>query len=750
MSDTWPNAARGTEETGIRRAAVIGAGSMGAGIAAQFANAGIPVDLLDLPGIGPQNRNAPAEAGVTRQLGIGGFTVPEAAALVRPGNVEDHLGRLSAADWIIEAVVENAALKKDLYARIALHRKPDAIVSSNTSTLLRGTLTSEMSDDVASHFLITHFFNPPRHMELLEVVADPDVPDEIVERVHRAGRAVLGKTTVACFDTPGFIANRIGCYWMAVAAIEAERHALRVEEADAVLAVFGVPRTGIFGLLDLVGLDLVPPVWGSLAHSLPAHDAIHRHDLSTHPIVLRQLEAGRLGRKSGDGFFRNDKTGTREALDLEIGEYRPLALVAAADLPAAGRDPKALIDAAGRYGDYAWSVFSHLVVYAAETVEEIAQSADALDTAVSLGYGWRQGPFALAERVGLSDIAARLAAEGRRVPVELQRAALRGTFLINGQLTAEGRRAPRIIQETPVARLEDAGDGIGIFRLTSKMGVIGPETFDVLEAALDKAGGDLRALVIAGETRRAFSAGVNLRHFLSLMDRADALDAFLERGQRAYERLRLAPVPVVAAVRGLALGGGCELMLHCDAVVAHVETRIGLPEATLGILPGWGGCTRMLDRCLSLGAADPTAAAARAFTILRAGTVAANAREAQSIGYLDRTAAIAMHLDDVERVAIEMANRMAEGYRAPEPAAISLAGGAAAAMLMAGVPPLSDTDADWHETVGRDMAAVLTGQPGGEAPWSAAPSQMHVLERAAVLRMVGRPQTRAAIDRIVA
>jgi hypothetical protein len=173
MSDTWPNAARGAEETGIRRAAVIGAGSMGAGIAAQFANAGIPVELLDLPGTGPQNRNAPAEAGVARQLGIGGFTVPEAAALVRPGNVEDHLGRLSAADWIIEAVVENAALKKDLYARIALHRKPDAIVSSNTSTLLRGTLTSDMSDYVASHFLITHFFNPPRHMELLEVVAGP-------------------------------------------------------------------------------------------------------------------------------------------------------------------------------------------------------------------------------------------------------------------------------------------------------------------------------------------------------------------------------------------------------------------------------------------------------------------------------------------------------------------------------------------------------------------------------------------------
>jgi 3-hydroxyacyl-CoA dehydrogenase len=191
-------------------------------------------------------------------------------------------------------------------------------------------------------------------------------------------------------------------------------------------------------------------------------------------------------------------------------------------------------------------------------------------------------------------------------------------------------------------------------------------------------------------------------------------------------------------------------MLHCDAVVAHVETRIGLPEATLGILPGWGGCTRILDRCLAFETANPAAAAAQAFTILQAGTVAANAREAQRVGYLDRTAEIAMHLDDVERVAIEMANRMAEGYLAPEPAVIPLAGGAAAAMLKAGAPPLTDTDPDWHAMVARDMAAVLTGKPGGEAPWSAALSQMHALERAAVLRMVGRPQTRAAIDRIVA
>ena len=424
MSDTWPNAAHGASETGIRRAAVIGAGSMGAGIAAQFANAGMPVDLLDLPGAGPENRNAPAEAGVARQLRIGGFTVPEAAALVRPGNVEDHLERLSSADWIIEAVVENEALKKDLYARIARHRKPDAIVSSNTSTLLRAALTSEMPDDVASHFLITHFFNPPRHMELLEVIAGPDVPDEIVGRVHRAGRAVLGKTTVACFDTPGFIANRIGCYWMAVAAIEAERHGLRVEEADAVLAVFRRAENRHFRTSRSGRSGPCPAGLGA------ASRAVSRR--MTPSIGMTCPPTPRFCGKSGPGDWGENRAAgsfarTRPARARRwtsrpgnTGHSRPWSPTTCRKR---GRDPKALIDAGGLYGDYAWSVFSRLVTYAAETVEEIAQSADALDTAVALGYGWRQGPFALAERVGLSSITARLAAEGRPVPDELQRAA---------------------------------------------------------------------------------------------------------------------------------------------------------------------------------------------------------------------------------------------------------------------------------------------------------------------------------------
>jgi 3-hydroxyacyl-CoA dehydrogenase len=307
-----------------------------------------------------------------------------------------------------------------------------------------------------------------------------------------------------------------------------------------------------------------------------------------------------------------------------------------------------------------------------------------------------------------------------------------------------------VLRETAVARLEDGGGGVGIVRLVSKMGVIGPETFDILDAALDAAGGQFRALVIAGDSRRAFSAGVDLKHFISLMDRPGALDSFLRRGQETYLALRQAPVPVVAALRGLALGGGCELMLHCDAAVAHLETRIGLPEATLGILPGWGGCTRMLERCGAHGTVGAAEAAARAFEILRAGVVAANAREAQGIGYLDGDAGIVMHPDDVEAAAVEKARALVPGYLAPEDGPIPLAGAAETASLVARVVPDTGEQRAWQETVARDLAEVLTGGADGDPSRTARAAEFHALERAAVLRMVGRPQTRAAIDRIVA
>jgi 3-hydroxyacyl-CoA dehydrogenase len=470
--------------------------------------------------------------------------------LVRAGNVEDDMDRLAEADWIVEAILEDLDLKKGLYARIEAVRAPRRHRVVEHLNPFAANADRGAARQLCRAFRHHAFFQSAKTHGALGGGGGPENAGGLLDRIQGAGRVILGKTVIRCFDTPGFIANRIGCYWMAVAAIEAEAHGLTVEEADAVLAAFGVPKTGVFGLLDLIGLDLVPPVWGGLARSLPATDAIQQHDLSTDPRILRQLGAGRLGRKSGAGFFRKSGDGQREALDLVSGAYRPHAPVAPQVLPGGGRDLWHLIDAGGPHGAYAWTVLSHLVSYAAETALDIAPDLSALDTAVALGYGWKEGPFAIADRCGVANIAARLEAGGRAVPKLLYDACETGGFIAPADAQAAqqsgGLASSKIILENEAARLEDCGDGIGLIRLTSKMGVISSETFDLLDAALDRAGDDFRALVIAGASPRAFSAGVDLRHFRALLDSPDALDAFLARGHDTI----LTPAPCAGAGRG--------------------------------------------------------------------------------------------------------------------------------------------------------------------------------------------------------
>ena len=382
---------------GIRRAAVIGAGSMGAGIAAQFANAGVAVDLLDIAG--PEgDRDGPARTGLGRVAVARAFASPEAQALVTPGNVDDHLDRLAQADWIVEAVIERLDVKRALFARLDAVRKPGSLVSSNTSTLLRADLVAGQSQAFARDFVITHFFNPPWIMRLVELVGGPQPPASVLDRAALASRAVLDKVPVICRDTPGFIANRIGCFWMAMAAREAMRLGLTPQQADAVNAAFGIPRTGVFGLFDLIGIDLVPHVWGSLHRSLPLDDAFQRFDVTADPMFRNLIAQGRYGRKNGAGFYRKAADGSREMLDLATGDYvaEDLAVV----LPGAG-DLGALMADKGPLGTYAAAVLGHVVAYATKHAPAIAADVAAVDTAVELGYSWREGPFRLARRLGL-------------------------------------------------------------------------------------------------------------------------------------------------------------------------------------------------------------------------------------------------------------------------------------------------------------------------------------------------------------
>jgi 3-hydroxyacyl-CoA dehydrogenase len=757
----------------LSRAAVIGAGSMGAGIAAQFANAGVPVDLLDLATpVGSR-----AATAIARQLKSGGFMREDRAALVRPGTVEDDLARVAEADWVIEAVVEDLDTKRSLYQALERVLTPGTAVSSNTSTIPLAALIAARSPDFARAFVITHFFNPPRQMPLVELVAGPATRPDILERVRLAADRVLGKTVLDCPDRPGFIANRIGCYWMSVAALEAIRLGLTVEEADAVAgAPFGVPRTGIFGLFDLVGIDLVPPVWGSLLGGLGPGDPHARYDLAGEPLFRTLVAEGRIGRKAGGGFYRQnaDRQGPgrgRDSLDLATAAYRP-----ALPGPDVATDLRQLAGGEDGMGRYAWRVLSRVVSYAAAVAPEIAGDVAAIDVGMRLGYAWEQGPFQLADRVGPGWIAERLAGEGETVPPLLATAAASGGFYRDGgreilasdrvyrprrrstdQITlADATRDRRPVLENGSAALWDIGDGVAALALGTKMNRLDLPALDLIGRAAAAAAAGFRALVIASDHARAFSVGADLTYFRDLVLQGDRsrLEGFLGAGQQAFAALRYASVPVVGAGFGLALGGGCELLLHCDAVVAHAELTAGLPEPKVGLVPGWGGTVRLLQRQAARADAPrgPLPPGQRAFETIGTGAVSASALQAEALGFLGGEDRIVMNRDHLLADARARAIALADaGYTPPAPALFTLPGPSGKAALMSqalGQRHLGKAS-DHDLAVLEQLATVLTG--GSADPAVPVPEATLLrLEREALLDLAFRPATLQRIEHMLA
>lgn len=728
-------------QSGLSRAAVIGAGSMGAGIAAQFANAGVPVDLLDIPA-DKGRRDARAEAGIAAQLRSGGFMGEGPVALVNTGNVEDHLDRLAQADWIIEAVIEDIAIKRDLYARIEAVRKPGALVSSNTSTLPRAALVEGFGAGFAAHFAITHFFNPPRHMELLELVAEPGSP---AAGLAAAGRHVLGKTVIDCRDTPGFIANRIGCTWMSVSVIEALRLGLGAEEADAVQTTFGVPRTGVFGLLDLIGIDVIPHIWGSLMRALPDEDTINRFDLPGSAAVRGMIAAGRFGRKSRAGFYRRGAAGTREVIDFQTGDYRPQE--ASIRLPGEGRDLAALLADGSAFGAYARAVLGSILDYAVEHTPSIARGPDDVDAAMALGYGWRRGPFriladlpeAVVRRAFLPGDAAGSARLAAAWP-EARAARLLGGARAGApkDRLARARAADDRLLGNDAARLWALGDRIACFEISTKANVLDEDVLDTLEAALAVAGRAYDALVIGNGNPRSFAAGADRGALAALIEAGawDVLEARLLRGQRLFGALRGLDQPVIAAISGTALGGGCELALHCHGAAAHAEAALGLTQAAAGLMPGWGGTVRLLASAL---ARDPAQGTARAFELLLRSRPLGSAREALAAGLLPEATEIVMHRGDVLEAAVAMAAAGAAARPARRTLAIAPGGAAAREALIA---PFAAQLGAAERAAAREIAWVLTG---GEAAGEVTEEALLGLERAAFMRLARRPEASARI-----
>lgn len=759
----------------IEKVAVIGSGVMGSGIAAQVANAGLPVVLLDIK---LEDKDLAAEA-VQKMLKTdpAPFMHKRNAKLITTGNLDDDLELLADCDWIIEVVLEDPKIKHATYEKLDKHRKKGSIVSSNTSSIPLKNLVEGQSDAFAEDFLITHFFNPPRYMRLLELVVGEKTRADAVETVREFCDINLGKGVVQCHDTPGFIANRLGVFWLTAGINEAIEQNISIEIADAVMSKpVGIPKTGVFGLVDLVGIDLMPKLAESLLSTLPETDE-YRKIFKDYKFVHDMIEAGYTGRKGKGGFFRlnpDAPKGKKEKQALAISadsfsedQYQKSEKKAAGALASvkAGRAGlQAVVTTDDEGGRYAWAVLSKTLSYAASLVGEIADTIHDIDEGMKLGYNWKFGPFEMIDKLGPKWFADKLAEEGLEVPDFLSKVGDStfykvedGALLYFGTdgkyhkverpegvlLLRDLKLASEPVMKNGSASVWDIGDGVLCFEHTSKMNTFDDKTFEMLNKVIGTIGdgsGDYKALVVYNEASH-FSAGANLGLALFMINIAmyPQVEEFIGVGQQTFMKLKYAPFPVVSAPSGMALGGGCEILLSSDAVQAHAETYTGLVEVGVGVIPGWGGCKEMIlrfqerehqaykDKVKKHGRnalwfsppVTPMGAVRKAFETIGMATVAKSAQEAVDIGYFRHTDGITMNRDRLLYDAKQRALKLADGYETPEKAEeIRMPGATGKAALDMAVADLrkSGKATPYDVVVSDHLAKVLSG--GESADWT--------------------------------
>ncbi|WP_394753960.1 3-hydroxyacyl-CoA dehydrogenase NAD-binding domain-containing protein [Crenothrix sp.] len=754
----------------INKVAVIGAGVMGAAIAAQFTNAGVPVYLLDIVPEQATNRNIVAETAIQKLLKAepAAFMHKNNARLITPGNIEDHLSLLADVDWVVEAIVEKPQIKQALYKKLVSVCHKDCVISSNTSTLPLSVLVDGLPDSFAEQFMITHFFNPPRYMRLLELVAGAKTRPELVAKVKDFADIALGKNCVLCKDTPGFIANRIGIFWLQCGILEAIELGLTVEQADSIMSTpFGIPKTGIFGLLDLIGLDLIPPILKSMTQALPAEDAFQA--ISELPArVQEMIAAGLTGRKGKGGFYRLNAERVKESIDLATGEYR-----ASAKPPIFKENNlQTLLSLPNKESQYAWQVLSKTLAYAASLVPEISDDIVTIDAAIRDGYNWTLGPFELLDKIGVEWFVDRLEDEQRLVPPLLwEKQAL---YLVNsGQLnfaTLTGvyqpvRHDPGILTLADIKRqhpsvltndsasLWDIGDGVVCLEFHSKMNTLDMNSMALIRQSIDKVKTDFSALVIHNEGEH-FSAGANLGLLVQAIHNQDwaAVEQLITQGQQTYKALKYAPFPAVAAPSGLALGGGCEILLHCDAVQAHAELYMGLVEVGVGLIPGWGGCKEYLRRWMTFPKLPkgPIPAVAKAFETIALAKVSKSAVEAKELLFLGHTDGITMNKNRLLADAKSKVLSLCKDYSPPQPYSYRLPGKTAQVLLTMGAKSLQAQGkiSEYDVNIATQLANLLSG---GDSDITEALSEDDVLalELNAFLTLVKQSSTLARLDHML-
>ncbi|MCH8159987.1 MAG: enoyl-CoA hydratase/isomerase family protein [Proteobacteria bacterium] len=683
----------------INKAAVIGAGTMGLGIAGQLANAGVDVLLLDIPAEG-ENRNAHGERAIERLLDENqpGLTHRDNLERITIGNIEDDLDKLADADWIAEAIVERLELKKALYKKIDAVRKRGSIVSSNTSTIPISLLVEDMPADFRAEFAITHFFNPVRYMRLLEIVRGADTHAAVIECLETFNESRMGKGIVVCNDTPGFLGNRVGVFAIQTALHAAFRLGLKPEEADAIFGrPMGIPKTGVFGLYDLIGIDLMSDVAKSLVSILPAGDMFHEVSAEI-PVMKRMIEEGHLGNKGTKGGFYRDADGGRQTLDFENFSYREHddnKPAVATDAELAG-DFTVLFANDDVYGQYAWEILSNTLCYAASLIPDVNESLVSVDDAMKLGYNWLQGPMEMIDAIGVDQFIARLEKEGRDVPPFVRTAAGKSFYRVSdgalqylradGSYTelkraagvtrfSEERRKLQPIMENAVASYFALPGELGLVEFHSKANTLNGDSMLLLQDAVQHATDNFKGLIIHNDAAH-FSCGVNLRDVLNFITNADweGLDQFLDHFQQTLLAMRYAPIPVVAAPSGLSLGGGFEVVLHADKVIFHANSVTGLVETLVGVVPGGGGVKETLYRWSERND-DVVKGAWDTFMNIGYGKTARSPLEAEPLTMFRKGIdSFVMNRDRLLDTAVDAILKMAESYTVEKRAPLAMPG----------------------------------------------------------------------------
>lgn len=754
----------------IARVGVVGAGAMGTGIAALAASAGFPVTLLDVPD--SPDRDGRARSAVDKALKsrTAPFMDPSCAARIFAGNTEDHLDRLAECDWVVEAIIERPEPKRELFARIEPIVRADALVTSNTSGIPIHTLAAGRSERFRQNFLGTHFFNPVRHLHLLEIIPTNDTLPDVVVRMREFAERMLGKGAILARDVPGFVANRLGLHGLFRTIRLMEEFGLTIDEVDALTGPFlGRAKSATFRTADISGLDVLLDVSAGLS-------ATTGEDFSLPAWIHDLVRQGKLGVKTGAGFYRKEGSQIL-TLDWRTGEYRPQTTPDLAELKFLQKEPlarrlKGITRAGGTHAEFLRALILDTAEYTLTKTPDIAYDIASVDRALEWGFAWELGPFAVYDAIGVDWLRSAFAEKGKGEPGLL--ATVRESFyrqLSSGprQLSFVGEYAPiepvphsldldLVVQRLGTlgsngeATLLDVGDGVALLKLHGKMNTLGLGALDLIEQSLDLVDrGGFVGLVLGSANASVFSAGANLVEILAEANAGhwDALDAVVRRFQNTVSRLKSVPFPVVVAPNGITLGGGAEFALHAARIQAGSELYLGLVEVGVGLLPAGGGTKQLLFRFMGelepYEEADPFEAVKRAFKLISMGTMSASALDARRIGLLRAGDRISMNRDRVLSDAKARVLELAPDYAPPVPRTIRALGSEAFGNLSYGIWAMREGGyiTDHEVTIGRKIAYVLSGGDG--PPRTVTEQDILDLEREAFLSLLGTTETRARI-----